>query len=78
LKVCESAPSVPQEKLSGVQAAEARGADPVQFELSTVVPSERVQETARVSVPEFAVTTHEPVRVWVKPVPQPVVGAQEE
>jgi hypothetical protein len=78
LKLCESAPSVPQEKLAGVQAEEATGAVPVQFELSTVLPSERVQETARVSVPELAVTTHEPVRVWIRPVPQPVVGAQEE
>jgi hypothetical protein len=31
--------------------------------------------TVWVAVPEFAVGVHVPLRVWVKPVPQPVAGA---
>ena len=29
------------------------------------------------AVPELAATTQVPVRVWVRPVPQPVAGAHE-
>jgi hypothetical protein len=50
----------------------------VQLELSTDVPSERWQNTATVCVAEFASATQVPERVWFKPVPQPVVGVQEE
>jgi hypothetical protein len=57
-----------------VQLSEAAGAVVVQLLPATVVPSERVQVTLCVAVPELLLATHEPVRVWVKPVPQPVVG----
>jgi hypothetical protein len=79
LKVWLSAPSVPHEADVGVQASEVAGSVPApeHWLLSTVVPSERRQVTACVAVPEFAVCTQEPVRVWVRPVPQPVVGVQE-
>jgi hypothetical protein len=79
LKVCDSAPSVPQEKVLGVQDCEAAGCVPAppQLELSTVVPSDRRQETVCVSEPEFTLTSQLAVRVCVKLVPQPVLGANE-
>jgi hypothetical protein len=64
LKVCVNAPSVPQEKpVVGVQLVEVAGAVPEQKLLATVVESLRTQVTVRVSVPEFALATHVPVRV---------------
>ena len=77
LKVCVSAPSVPQVKGAGVQLCVSAGAAVVQLLLETVVPSLRVQVAVCDAVPEFAATTQVPVRVWVKPVPQPVAGAHE-
>ncbi len=69
-------PSVPHEKLVGVQASEVAGSGAVQLELSTVVPSERVQLTTWVAVPEFTFATQVPVRDCARPVPQPVEGVQ--
>jgi hypothetical protein len=74
-KVWLKASSVPQLKpLVGVHASEVAGAELVQLAPSTVVPSERTQETDCAAVPEFAVTLQVPVRVCVKLVPQPVAG----
>jgi hypothetical protein len=79
LKVCERAASVPQENPKvAVQLSLVAGSEPVQLELSTVTPSPRTQVTLWVAVPPFAFAAQVPERVWVKPVPQPVVGAQEE
>jgi hypothetical protein len=79
LKVCESAPSVPQEKPEvGVHEVLAAGAVPEQKVLATVVPSFRVQVMARVSVPELTFALQVPVRVCGRLVPQPVVGVQAE
>jgi hypothetical protein len=69
--------SVPQENPElGVQAALDAGALPEQKELATVLESLRTQVTLRVSVEELGSTTQVPVRVWVRPVPQPVLGTQ--
>ena len=52
LKVCESEPSVPQEKpLLAVQDSLVAGIVPVQAELSRVIPSERTHVTDCVAVP---------------------------
>jgi len=76
-KVPVSAPSVPQLKpVVGVQASVEAGAVVVQLLFATVVPSLRVQLTVCAAEPEFAFATQVPLRVWVSPVPQPVVGAQ--
>jgi hypothetical protein len=77
LKVCESAPSVPQLYPElGVQAVLATGAPPEQKLFETVVPSLRWQVTKRVSVEEFTSAMQEPERVWRSPAPHPAVGAQ--
>jgi hypothetical protein len=60
-----------------VQLCVSAGAALVQLLLATVVPSLRVQVAVCDAVPEFTATTQVPVRVWVRPVPQPVAGAHE-
>jgi hypothetical protein len=60
---CVKAASVPHENPEvGVQDWRAAGALPVQFELSTVVPSERVQTTVWDWVADKVSALHEPVR----------------
>lgn len=79
VKVSLKGACAPHEKVVGVQACEAAGCGPalLQLESATVVPSERRQETVCVSAPELTFTSQVAVRVCVRPVPQPVLGAQE-
>ena len=68
---------MPHENVVGVQLCVSAGSAVVQLLFATVVPSLRVQVAVCDAVPEFTATTQVPVRLWVKPVPQPVAGAHE-
>ncbi len=68
---------MPHENVVGVQLCVSAGSAVVQLLFATVVPSLRVQVAVWDAVPELTATTQVPVRLWVKPVPQPVAGAHE-